>query len=215
MDEKVPPRISMETRQEHWNKIYSTKTPNEVSWTEQLPATSLELIHSIELPRSASIIDCGAGESHLADHLLDEGYTDISLLDVSGEALGITKKRLGARAKTVRFYISDVLEFKPERQFDVWHDRATFHFLTDIKDQQAYVELVRSAVKDYLLIGTFSDQGPKRCSGLDVQQYNVDSLTATFSPYFELLTSRMRDHITPFGTAQNFIFCLFKRRRTV
>jgi 2-polyprenyl-3-methyl-5-hydroxy-6-metoxy-1,4-benzoquinol methylase len=177
-----------------------------------VPTTSLNLIRSFAIDKSAGIIDIGGGDSNLVDYLLDEGYSNITVLDISGEALERAKKRLGAKADNVKWIESDITEFKPTEQYAVWHDRAAFHFLTTPEQIANYVDTATKAVTGYLAIGTFSKNGPKRCSGLDITQYNQEKLQATFAIGFEQLECLTEDHTTPFNTTQNFIFCSFRKR---
>ena len=202
---------TMETRKEHWEKIYATKQPGEVSWTQEVPATSLNFIHSFNLPKTASIIDIGGGDSKLADNLLAEGYEDITVLDISEHAIERAKKRLGANAAKVKWVVSDIVDFKPTRTYDCWHDRAAFHFLNDKAEIDSYLHTARHAVNGYMVIGTFSDHGPKKCSMLPVHQYNEEELQQQIEDGFQKLKCVTEDHITPFNTAQNFLFCSFKR----
>lgn len=199
-------------RKSHWENVYSTKQPHEVSWTQETPTTSLKLIQGFNLDKSAGIIDIGGGDSKLVDFLLDGGYTNITVLDISGEALERAKKRLGAKANSVKWIESDITEFKPTEQYAIWHDRAAFHFLTNPEQITNYVDTATKAVTGYLVIGTFSENGPKRCSGLDITQYNQEKLQATFAKGFDQLECLTEDHTTPFNTTQNFIFCSFKKR---
>lgn len=200
-------------RQAHWNRIYTLKKEDQVSWYEPIPLTSLELIKSLNLPKSASITDSGAGESHLVDHLLDMGYHNITLLDISEVALSKTRERLGNRAGSVKWIATDLLECEQEAHVDLWHDRAAFHFLVDQEDIARYVETVKYCVKPggYLIMATFSDKGPKTCSGLNVTQYTDESLSRLFSPEFEKVRCFTVDHHTPSDTTQNFLFCLYRR----
>jgi len=201
----------MESRKEHWEKVYSTKQPNEVSWTQEIPKTSLDFFHSFNLPKSANIIDIGGGDSNLVDYLLNEGYENISVLDISETAINKAKQRLGEKAVKVNWIVSDVTEFKPTSNYDCWHDRATFHFLTSSEDMNTYLETARRAVNGYMVIGTFSDKGPKKCSMLDVHQYTEEELQQQLSDGFSKLKCLTEDHKTPFNTIQNFLFCSFKR----
>ncbi len=198
-------------RKEHWENIYQNKQPDEVSWTQETPQISLDFIHALNLPKSAAIIDIGGGESKLVDFLLNEGYEDITVLDISSNAIERAKKRLGLNAHKINWIVSDILEFKPTRQYDCWHDRATFHFLTEEGDIRKYVELVGQFVNKYLVIGTFSTEGPLKCSGLDITQYNENNMEKTFSSDFLRLPCSRETHITPFNTQQNFIFCSFEK----
>lgn len=203
----------METRKEHWEKIYSTKQPHEVSWTEELPKTSLDFVHSFNLPKTARIIDVGGGGSKLVDYLLSERFENISVLDISEKAIERAKQRLGDKAKKVNWIVSDVTEFHPATTFDCWHDRATFHFLTSSNDVNLYLSIARQAVPTggWMVIGTFSDKGPKKCSMLDVHQYTEEELQEQLNDGFKKLKCVTGDHITPFNTTQNFLFCSFKR----
>lgn len=195
----------------HWETVYETKEPNEVSWTQSIPQTSLDFIHSFKLPKSAGIIDVGGGDSRLVDFLLDEGYENLTVLDISAKALERTQKRLGEKAQKVNWVVSDVTDYKPETVFDVWHDRATFHFLTTTEDIAAYLGVAEKSVARFMTIGTFSDAGPKKCSGLSIKQYSESELQERLDCSFEKIKCITEDHQTPFGTTQNFLFCSFKR----
>jgi ubiquinone/menaquinone biosynthesis C-methylase UbiE len=199
--------------QQHWDKIYSTKAPHEVSWTQENPSVSLDFIHEINLPKTARIIDVGGGESKLVDRLLDEGFADITVLDISAEALQKTRQRLGDRAQKVKWIVSDVREFKPDSPFDLWHDRATFHFMTSPADIDSYLVRAQQAIRNegYFVVGTFSDKGPKKCSGLDIRQYTELTLEQQLNLRFQKIRCITEDHQTPFGTLQNFLFCSFKK----
>lgn len=202
----------METdRKNHWETVYETKQPNEVSWTQENPKTSLDFIRETHLGKSAKIIDIGGGDSKLVDFLLEEGYENITVLDISSKALERAKKRLGKNAKKVNWIVSDITEFKPETKYDIWHDRATFHFLTTAEQVEKYVEITKKFVGSFLIIGTFSDQGPKKCSGLDIKQYSEMEMENQFSNSFKKLKCIAEDHITPFETKQNFTFCVFEK----
>ncbi|KQS47564.1 SAM-dependent methyltransferase [Flavobacterium sp. Leaf359] len=204
----------MDTKnKEHWEAVYQNKGPEEVSWTQEIPKTSLNFIHSFSLNKSAKIIDIGGGDSKLVDFLLDEGFENISVLDISAKALEKAKLRLGNRSEKVNWIVSDILDFKPDTTFDVWHDRAAFHFLTTKEQVEKYIEIAQSAVSGYLTIGTFSENGPKKCSGLDIKQYSEETLHAVLKNRFEKLHCIYEDHKTPFNTTQNFLFCSFKRNR--
>lgn len=194
----------------HWEAVYETKTADQVSWTQQVPKTSLEFIHSFNLPRTAKIIDVGGGDSRLVDFLLAEGFENITVLDISSKALEKAKQRLGEQAGKVNWIVSDIMEFEPDTNFDIWHDRATFHFLTSKEQIDKYVATVTNAVTGYLIVGTFSDNGPKKCSGLTIQQYNEETLPIAFRK-FEKISCITEDHLTPFNTTQNFVFCSFRK----
>ncbi|MBC7554605.1 MAG: class I SAM-dependent methyltransferase [Taibaiella sp.] len=199
-------------RKIHWETVYSTKQPNEVSWTQDVPKTSLEFIHSFNVSKSANIIDIGGGDSRLVDYLIDEGFEHVSVLDISEKALERAKVRLGEKSSKVNWIISDITEFSPTVNYDIWHDRATFHFLTTSEQIAKYLSIARKAVTGYLTIGTFSENGPKKCSGLDIKQYNEIQLQEELSNGFEKIKCVTEDHITPFNTSQNFLFCSFRKQ---
>ena len=196
---------------QYWDKIYSSKQSNEVSWTQIVPKTSLDFIHSFGLRKTAKIIDVGGGDSKLVDYLLNEGFKNITVLDISSKALERAKQRLGDKAQKINWVVSDITEYKPDTTFDVWHDRATFHFLTTGEQVAKYMETARNSVSGFLTIGTFSDKGPKKCSGLQIKQYSEEKLTAELQNGFDKIRCITEDHTTPFGTTQNFLFCSFKR----
>ncbi|MEN9685532.1 MAG: hypothetical protein RLZZ28_1318 [Bacteroidota bacterium] len=201
--------------QEHWEMVYTTKKPEEVSWTEDFPKTSLDFIHTFQLSKNAKIIDIGGGDSKLVDYLLAEGFENITVLDISAAALERAKNRLGEQSKKVNWIVSDVTKFNPESSFDVWHDRAAFHFLTTEDAISQYLSIARKAVSGYLTIGTFSDCGPKKCSGLPVKQYSEEQLSSQLSKGFHKLRCITEDHITPFKTVQNFLFCSFSKKPSI
>lgn len=196
----------------HWEKVYETKNPDQVSWTQEIPKTSLDFIRSFGLGKSAKIIDVGGGDSKLVDCLLAEGYENITVLDISEKALEKAKNRLGEKAQRVNWVVSDITAFDPQNTYDIWHDRATFHFLTTPGQISKYLAIAQKSVKYFMVIGTFSTNGPTKCSGLDVQQYDAQSLAAQFESGFNKLTCTTEDHTTPFDTAQNFLFCGFERK---
>lgn len=194
----------------HWEKVYSTKGPMEVSWTQEVPATSLHFIHSFPVSKTAKIIDIGGGDSHLVDYLLNEGYENITVLDISGTALDKAKQRLGDRAEQVTWVESDVLQFTTSTTFDVWHDRATFHFLTTPEEVSTYLSKVRQSVTGYVTIGTFSKAGPDKCSGLPIRKYSEEALSHELHNGFQKIRCITEDHLTPFKTIQEFLFCSFR-----
>jgi trans-aconitate methyltransferase len=202
----------MKNRKEHWENVYVTKQPNEVSWTQEIPKTSLDFVHSFNLSKSSRIIDIGGGDSKLVDYLLEEGYENISVLDISATAIEKAKKRLGEKATKINWIVSDVTQFHPSTSYDCWHDRATFHFLTATNDINTYLTIAQRAVTGFMAIGTFSDKGPKKCSMLDVHQYTEEELQQQLSVGFKKIKCVTEDHITPFQTTQNFLFCSFKRQ---
>ena len=199
----------------HWETIYASKQPHEVSWTQDIPHTSLSFIQQLSLPKSANIIDIGGGDSKLVDFLLDLGYENITVLDISKSALNRAIKRLGEKSKAIKWIESDILDFQPTEKYDFWHDRAAFHFLLDKEDIGKYVKIVSSAVSGHLLISTFSKNGPKKCSGLVVSQYDGDQLQNLLTEGFEKIECITEDHITPFNTKQNFLFCCFGRKQNL
>jgi ubiquinone/menaquinone biosynthesis C-methylase UbiE len=198
---------------EHWETVYATKTPQEVSWTQEKPTISLDFISSFQLDKSASIIDIGGGDSLLVDFLLDLGYTNISVLDISSHAIERAKVRLADKAGLVTWIISDINEFEPSQSYDLWHDRAAFHFLTNPKDIERYVQIVSKQANN-LVVGTFSKNGPFKCSGLEITQYYEKELGELFGTVgFEQQRTKREDHMTPFGTTQNFVFAAFSKVR--
>lgn len=197
----------------HWEEVYNTKTAEEVSWKQAVPATSLYFISSLGLAKDAAIIDVGGGDSNLVDHLLDLGFENITVLDISAKALERAQLRLGDRATMVKWVESDITMFEPERMYDLWHDRAAFHFLTTQRQLSAYFDIVQRSVVGNMIIGTFSESGPLRCSGLEIKQYTEDTLADIFQENFDRQSCLRENHVTPFNTEQNFVFCSFKRRR--
>lgn len=199
-------------RKKHWETVYETKNPDEVSWTQEIPKTSLAFILSFGLDKSAKIIDIGGGDGKLVDFLLDQGFENITVLDISEKALEKAKIRLVEKAKKVTWIVSDILDFEPTETYDVWHDLAAFHFLTTDEEIEKYKSIVNKSVDGFLIIGTFSENGPLKCSGLEISQYSEEKLTSTFEDNFDNIDSVLEDHQTPFGTTQNFLFCGFKKR---
>lgn len=194
----------------HWEKVYSTKAPNEVSWYQPHLETSLALISRAAGANSASIIDVGGGESTLVDDLLARGYQTITILDISQTAIDVSKERLKELADRVQWIVGDVTRLKlPRGTYDVWHDRAVFHFLTGTEERQAYVRQVAHAVRPggHVIVSTFGPEGPTRCSGLEVARYDADALHEQFGARFRLLDSTKELHQTPFGTTQQFLYC--------
>lgn len=198
---------------EHWEKVYREKRPDQVSWWQEHPKTSLDFIHSLHLSKTARIIDIGGGDSKLVDCLLDEGFEDITVLDISRHAIERAKLRLGGRAQRVQWIESDVIEFRTEKTFDLWHDRAAFHFLNSAQSIEEYISLARESIKNggFLILATFSTDGPKSCSALPVHQYDDHSLASALQNGFDKVKCITEDHTTPFGTTQNFLYCSFRR----
>ncbi|MCW3126901.1 MAG: trans-aconitate 2-methyltransferase [Bacteroidetes bacterium] len=197
----------------HWETVFATKTETEVSWFQAYPKTSVEFLELFNLPLEANIIDIGGGDSHFVDVLLEKGYKNIYVLDISEKALLRAKQRLDDKATLVHWIVTDVTEFKPEVKFDFWHDRAAFHFLTTEGRIDKYVQIAEDNIKPdgYLILGTFSENGPQKCSGLDIKQYSEASMSNRFERSFERIKCISEDHLTPFNTTQNFLFCSFKR----
>lgn len=196
----------------HWEIVYQTKNPEQVSWTQETPKTSLDFIHSFGLKKTAKIIDVGGGDSKLVDYLLDEGFKNVTVLDISAKSLEKAKDRLGEKANKVNWIVSDITEFEPNMTFDIWHDRATFHFLTKTEQIKKYIKTARKSVNGFLTIGTFSKNGPNKCSGLEIKQYNEAELTLELKNGFDKIKCVTEDHLTPFDSTQNFLFCSFKRQ---
>lgn len=203
----------MSERTTHWQNVYATKGEAEVSWFQDSPAISLEMIRAANPDRAAAIIDIGGGASRLVDALLQDGYRNLAVLDLSANALDVAKKRIGAAASTVDWIVADATTWRPAKAWDVWHDRAAFHFLTDPRDRAAYVERLRSAVAPggHVIIATFAPDGPEKCSGLPVQRHDSASLSAELGPEFELVETRSESHHTPWHSTQAFQFSRFRR----
>ncbi|MCK1453567.1 class I SAM-dependent methyltransferase [Bradyrhizobium sp. 35] len=201
-------------RQAHWQSVYATKAEREVSWFQEDPAPSLDLIAEAGISANAGIIDVGGGASRLVDGLLERGFSRIAILDLSAEALEAAKERLGPRGDAVAWIVADVTTWNPPDTYDLWHDRAAFHFLTDPADREAYVACLKKAVRPggHVIIATFAPDGPERCSGLPIVRYDPEALSATLGPYFDLVGSRRHDHVTPGGNTQRFQFSRFLRR---
>jgi ubiquinone/menaquinone biosynthesis C-methylase UbiE len=199
-------------KQAHWENIYTSKSLNEVSWYQPTPETSLNFIHEFNVPKKAKIIDVGGGDSFLVDHLLMEGYTDITVLDISAAALERAKLRLGKKAQLVKWIVADASKFTPTEHYDFWHDRAAFHFLNSDSEIDAYLNSVHNGLSKngILVMGTFSENGPKKCSGIKIKQYSENSMVERLNHFFNKIKCINIDHITPSNTIQNFIFCSFK-----
>jgi 2-polyprenyl-3-methyl-5-hydroxy-6-metoxy-1,4-benzoquinol methylase len=204
-------------RKSHWEDIYRTKELKEVSWFQPIPETSLDFVKQFNVPVAAKIIDIGGGDSLLVDNLLDLGYQDVTVLDISESALERAKQRLGARAGKVKWIVADAASFKSREKYDFWHDRAAFHFLTDEQEIEKYLDTVQKSIKPsgILVIGTFSDKGPTKCSGLEIKQYSEKTMSERLTKFFEKIRCVTVDHLTPFNTIQNFIFCSFRKLQPV
>jgi SAM-dependent methyltransferase len=204
-------------RQAHWENVYTTKGEKEVSWFQENPAPSVELIALTGLSEDAAIIDIGGGASRLVDGLLARKFRRLSVLDLSGAALATAKERLGDRGADVQWLIADVTKWEPTETYDLWHDRAAFHFLTEEADQSAYVDRLKRAVRSggHVIIGTFAPDGPERCSGLPTVRHDADTLATILGSDFVLIDTRRHDHATPWGAVQRFQFSTFRRLKPV
>jgi trans-aconitate methyltransferase len=204
----------MADRTTHWQNVYATKGEAEVSWFQDRPTISLDLIRAAAPDHGAAIIDVGGGASRLVDTLLQDGYRDVAVLDLSANALDTARKRIGPAASKVDWIVADATTWRPAKTYDVWHDRAAFHFLTDPQDRAAYVERLRSAVAPggQIIIATFAPDGPEKCSGLPVQRHDSASLAAELGPGFELVETRSEIHRTPWDSTQSFQFSRFRRQ---
>ncbi len=205
--------MSTEDRHDHWQKVYTSKGENEVSWFQESPAPSLELIERAGANPASGIIDIGGGASRLVDALIERGFSAVTVLDLSEAALATAKARLGARAKRVQWVAGDVTIWEPRQSYDIWHDRAAFHFLTDAGDRTAYLSRLRKAVRPggQAIIATFALDGPERCSGLPVMRYDAASLARTLGEEFVLVETRGHRHTTPWQSTQHFQFSIFRR----
>jgi ubiquinone/menaquinone biosynthesis C-methylase UbiE len=203
-------------RKEHWENIYRTKDLKDVSWFQPTPETSLHFFKQFNVSTTAKVIDIGGGDSFLVDHLLNLGYKDISVLDISAAAINKAKKRLGTNAKNVKWIVADAVTFKPTEKYDFWHDRAAFHFITNEKEISTYLQTAQENINPtgVLVIGTFSELGPKKCSGIEIKQYSETSMTDRLKIFFEKIKCITVDHKTPFDTIQNFVFCSFRKLHT-
>lgn len=200
-------------RQSHWENVYKSKDERDVSWFEERPELSLDLIHATGVKPNAAIIDIGGGASRLVDALLDEGFTALTVLDLSAAALAKARAGLGARSAQVQWIAADVTSWEPPQRYEVWHDRAALHFLTEAKDRAAYAACVLRAVVPggYVIIATFAPDGPQRCSGLPVVRHDAASLGQMLGPSFALIEERHHAHHTPAGAIQRFQFSRFRR----
>lgn len=200
-------------RQQHWNDVYQNKSHLEVSWYQAEPATSLEIIKATQVEKNQPIIDIGGGASSLVDHLQNSGYTNISVLDISTNALQHAKDRLGQDANKIEWHVTDVTEFEPPYKYSLWHDRAVFHFLTEQPDRDSYVKTVTNALSkgSHLVIAAFSFDGPTKCSDLDIVQYDAEKMQETLGDNFKLIMQQQDLHITPSAKEQSFNFFHFIR----
>jgi SAM-dependent methyltransferase len=205
-------------RKEHWEDVYSSKPPERLGWYEPQLETSLSWVRELGLDMDASIIDVGGGASTLIDNLLDDGYRSVTILDISNTALALSQARLGEKAAPVSWLVGDITQVElPARRFDLWHDRAVFHFLTAPEQQQMYRQNLLDTLKTdgHLIIGTFAPEAPPTCSGLPVQRYDHERLAETFGVEFELIDHHKEMHVTPGGVQQMYLYCHFQRRSPV
>ena len=203
----------MQSKQ-HWEKVYETKSADAVSWFQPHAESSLGFIHATGVGKDAAIIDVGGGASTLVDDLVAEGYGDLTVLDLSAAALGAARQRLGAQQDKVSWIEADIIEVElPENRYDVWHDRAVFHFLTSAEEREAYVRRVFQSVKPggHVIVATFAEDGPEKCSGLPVRRYRPDGLHDEFGEAFALLKHQKEEHRTPSGSVQQFVYCYCRR----
>lgn len=200
------------SKKDHWEHIYQTRQDQELSWTQPVPQVSLDFIDSFGLNPDARILDAGGGDSTLVDYLLDRGFRHITVLDISAQSLQKARQRLGDRATQVEWVVSDILSYRPAAPFDLWHDRAVFHFLTQAPEVEDYLRLCRIYASGFLVLGTFSEHGPKSCSGLAVRSYSHKQLAEAFNQDFDKIRCIHTDHTTPFRSHQEFTFCSFRHR---
>lgn len=196
----------------YWDQIYKSQTTFESSWIQEVPHTSLQFIHSFNLPKYAKIIDIGGGDSFLVDYLLEEGFIDITVLDISEAALNKAKLRLGEKSTCVKWIVSDITQFNTTEVYDLWHDRATFHFLITPDQIETYLTLAAKKTLHYLILGTFSSNGPEKCSGLPIQQYDEKQMENSFKKDFTKIRCIHSQHRTPKQTDQDFLFCSFEKK---
>jgi trans-aconitate methyltransferase len=206
--------MSEVSRQHHWENVYATKGESEVSWFQRAPAQSLELMTHAGATPHMGVIDIGGGASRLVDSLVAMDFRDITVLDLSESALAAAKARLGRRADRVAWVVADVTSWEPHRTYDVWHDRAAFHFLTEERDRSAYIARLTESlnVGGHAIIATFAPDGPERCSGLPVMRYDAETLGLALGGAFALIETRRDEHLTPWGSKQRFQFSMFRRR---
>ena len=206
-------KMTMSITKTHWENIYNTKTIDNVSWFEEDPKTSFKLIKKTKISLEDEIIDIGSGKSYLIDNLLKNKYTSVNILDISNNAINEVKLRIQNHYNQGVFYNCNILDFKPSKMFDLWHDRAVFHFLKEKSEINKYIYLVSNYIKKdrYFILGVFSENGPLKCSGLEIKRYSVEELKELFVNNFLLIDSINVDHCTPFNTTQNFNFCIFKK----
>ncbi len=205
----------METleRKQHWERIYQTKNSKEVSWYQEKPETSLEFLEKFKVVKDAKIIDCGGGDSYFVDNLLALGYQNITVLDISEKALERAKQRLGNQSNKVKWIVSDVSSFQPSEKYDFWHDRAVFHFLRE-DEVTKYLQIIKESLNPggHLVVGTFSENGPTKCSGIEIKQYSENTMSQVIEKYLKKIYCLTIDHLTPSKSIQNFVFCSFQNQ---
>jgi SAM-dependent methyltransferase len=205
--------LVVEISSQHWDTVYSTKEHTDVSWFQANPALSLHFITSVS-DSTASVVDIGAGESLLVNFLFDNGYSDLTVVDISEKALSALRSRLGDAARHVTFAVVDITQWEPDHSFDVWHDRAVFHFLTDDQSRSSYIRIAGRSIREggHLIIGTFADDGPEQCSGLPTARYSLEALASLFHEEFAIVTTQREEHTTPWGSSQNFSWVVLQKK---
>ena len=206
--------MNQAARRDHWETVYSSKMFTDVSWFQPRPERSLQLVEQTAVSRHEAIIDVGGGASTLVDHLLEDGFTDITVLDVASRALEQSRERLGARGGEVEWVVSDVTTFVPVRSWRLWHDRAALHFLVDEQDRARYVGVLREALQPggHIVLATFGPEGPLKCSGLEIRRYSIEMVEDLLGPGFELQCHELENHVTPSGSNQQFLYSCWTRR---
>ncbi len=206
--------MAHDTRREHWEGVYGSKLPNSVSWFQEKPRTSLDMIFATGIPKNSWVVDVGGGTSTLADHLWGQGYRNLTVLDLSSHALDHAKARLGHQAQEVEWVAGDVTLWEPPRTYTLWHDRAVFHFLTEETARRAYMEVLRRTLEPegHVILATFALDGPEICSGLPVRRYDAEGLAAELGADFVLQDTTPESHVTPVGKTQKFVYCRFRRQ---
>lgn len=201
-------------RKKHWEEVFGSKQATEVSWYQAVPKPSLRLIEATGVSHHDAVIDVGGGASTLVDNLLDAGFDDVTVLDISGNGLQQARDRLGSRANEVNWVVADVTRFTPDRDYQLWHDRAVMHFLIDTEDRSRYIDTLRQALSPggSLVLATFGPEGPLKCSGLEIRRYNIEMLVELLGPGFELQSHELDDHATPNGGMQQFLYSCWKRK---
>lgn len=204
----------MKEAKSHWEEVYDKKSYQDASWYQERPEVSLKIIEELELPKTAKIIDIGGGNSNLAEFLLKQGYRDISVLDISEKALEKARQRLGEASEKINWIVADASDFEVTKVYHLWHDRAAFHFLTEDHQIENYLRTLDNSMASggFVILATFSKEGPEKCSGRTIKQYSKEDLQELFQQKFELLKHENVDHKTPGGAIQNFTFCCFRKK---